>query len=412
MPDNYCGRHLASLYLLLRFLDIIFAMFIEAGKNGPNFIRDIDNYCRVDSKYRGILGVDRTFQLSRCFVTLLTYRHPMLKWKAAEGHPTMFGGVFIHWRGNYEAYYEFFSTIRRKLDCEVPALVVPTQNFGIGSDRERAIMKAAKRIFPEASLVNCTRHLNGDLKRYLIDLGIKKKHRQKLRRDIMGLRESESLDEFDTNRELLGSVIRSRFPRLGDYYDKFSEDLREYVVKPAIKGIIDRDYMTNRNESLNHILRMKTGWRSQDLMSLVRILEGLELAQRTQIRRALSSPGEFELTGPMAKLRVSAARWEQMDFEEKQALEAQFHAGPKVKRIKPQAQGSIRGREAHSRGRPKIKKSKSDPSFERVTSNLNSEFSIPKQKKTALKPNQKRRVRSERTQSHSRSRSGNRKGSY
>ena len=34
MPDIYCGGHLASLYLLLKLLDLIFAMFIDAGKNG------------------------------------------------------------------------------------------------------------------------------------------------------------------------------------------------------------------------------------------------------------------------------------------------------------------------------------------------------------------------------------------
>ena len=34
MRDIHCGGHLASLYLLLKSLGMVFAMFIEAGKNG------------------------------------------------------------------------------------------------------------------------------------------------------------------------------------------------------------------------------------------------------------------------------------------------------------------------------------------------------------------------------------------
>ena len=34
MTDIYFGGHQASLYLLLKLLGIVFAMFIEAGKNG------------------------------------------------------------------------------------------------------------------------------------------------------------------------------------------------------------------------------------------------------------------------------------------------------------------------------------------------------------------------------------------
>ena len=191
-------------------------------------------------------------------------------------------------------------------------------------------------------------------------------------------------------------------------------------------------------------------------MQLVRILQDLELAQRTQIKRALYSPGEFELTGPMANLRVSAATWSQMTYEEKQELEAKFHAGPRVKRKKPRAEeggeggegrgrsrskgmveeGEGKGQRKESRGRKKESKGNAEASVgsdlnqetskrggsrgrgrgqgkgkrqpskektgERVTSTQNPMFSIPPVRKEALKPGQQRRKR---VHSHPRSRS-------
>ena len=59
-------------------------------------IADIRRHCLKTSELKSILGVDRTFNLSRAFVTPMVYRHPDFVWKSkgidrTGHHPTFLG---------------------------------------------------------------------------------------------------------------------------------------------------------------------------------------------------------------------------------------------------------------------------------------------------------------------------------
>ena len=149
------------------------------------------------------------------------------------------------------------------------------------------------------------------------------------------MKSSNSIDIFDHQSKTLGAKIKSKYLEIGWYYDNFIKVLRKYVVIPTLRKETDGNYTTQRSESLNSVLKLRTQWKSQKLIDLLKILQDLEEAQRIQIRRALYSPGEFELAGPMAKLKVSEAQWDEWGREDPQQqliLEAKFHAGPRIKK--------------------------------------------------------------------------------
>ena len=109
------------------------------------------------------------------------------------------------------------------------------------------------------------------------------------------MKSSNSIDIFDHQSKTLGAKIKSKYPEIGWYYDNFIKVLRKYVVIPTLRKETDGNYTTQLSESLNSVLKLRTQWKSQKLIDLLKILQDLEEAQRIQIRRALYSPGEFEL---------------------------------------------------------------------------------------------------------------------
>jgi len=72
--------------------------------------------------------------------------------------------MFIHDCSDYETYSQFFHHLRLKL---------AGTHFGklvIGSDDERALVKAIVSTFPESTHILCTRHLEQNAKQKMTDL--------------------------------------------------------------------------------------------------------------------------------------------------------------------------------------------------------------------------------------------------
>ena len=85
-----------------------------------------------------VLGIDRTFNLGKCFVSSFTYKNLGVYSRKTNDHPLILGPVLLHWDGEAETYSTLFSELKSKLgDGELI----------FGSDEERAIMKAMRHSF-------------------------------------------------------------------------------------------------------------------------------------------------------------------------------------------------------------------------------------------------------------------------
>lgn len=123
----------------------------HTGNCPPSFVvykdrtlQDIKNFCRVNCEHKSVLGMDRTFHLSRCYVTFMVYKQNNLLWSGGQkGSPVFLGPAYIHWKGNYENYFEFFAALKRVLfDQELAGTQMDPTFLNFGSDQEKAVLKA------------------------------------------------------------------------------------------------------------------------------------------------------------------------------------------------------------------------------------------------------------------------------
>ena len=105
----------------------------------PNFIcytenqRD-DSIFFLSQKSEYPIGVDRTFNLGRFFVTALACKNVRLIRADEDGKPLFIGPVFIHRDATFEAYNYFFSTIKESLYSKN---YIGSFDLRLGKDKQR-----------------------------------------------------------------------------------------------------------------------------------------------------------------------------------------------------------------------------------------------------------------------------------
>lgn len=75
-------------------------------------LQEMKMFCSSDATHPSVLGVDRTFNLGPCYVTMLVYHQTNLIRKGTNNHPIMLGPVFLHWDGLYQTYHPPFHTYK------------------------------------------------------------------------------------------------------------------------------------------------------------------------------------------------------------------------------------------------------------------------------------------------------------
>ena len=79
--------------------------------------------------------------------------------------PILLGPLYLHWDVTFHTYQRFFSHLAAVLDHPMHQAELGTNNLIVGSDEEKALVKAVKMSFPQAKLTLCTRHLEKNLKK-------------------------------------------------------------------------------------------------------------------------------------------------------------------------------------------------------------------------------------------------------
>jgi len=69
-------------------------------------LADMRRFCcsAGDASTRSVLGVDRTFNLGPCFVTVVVYTCRAVVRNDTRSHPTFVGSMFLHWDGHSLTY--------------------------------------------------------------------------------------------------------------------------------------------------------------------------------------------------------------------------------------------------------------------------------------------------------------------
>ncbi|KAK7469738.1 hypothetical protein BaRGS_00036269 [Batillaria attramentaria] len=295
---------------------------------------DIANFCASSAIRPTVLGIDRTFNLGPCYLTLFVYKHMNLVRKTTNDHPIMLGPAYLHWDGSYDTYREFLSHVSGSLDTEIGGTQLAVDSgMVIGSDEEKAISKAIARCFPSSSHVLCTRHIVENCKRFLTEkVGMARPERIAVLEKIFGTSGLSSLEtrgDFDLKCLELTNEFRDTCPEFVRYFGNLTEKLFDHVIVPRrTSRWLPVDWTNNITESMNHVIKNRINWTPQKLPDLIDSLHTLVQVQYADARRALRGMGNFMLAPWMFREHaITESQWCRKTACEKEALFKRFLRG-------------------------------------------------------------------------------------
>ena len=198
----------------------------------------------------------------------------------------------------------------------------------IGSDEERALMKAITTAFPEATHTLCTRHLRKNANQKLQDDAVNKQNRDILLGMIFGkdgiinaddtICYEQKCEEFKTYCQGVTETFLSYFEK------KMREPLKVKVNEPFRKNLISAEWTNNNCESINHVLKLSVDWKSKSLLELTVTLERLVNGQYSDMCGALIGTGEFRLAQTHRQFQMTKTEWVEKTKDQRQKIFKKF----------------------------------------------------------------------------------------
>ena len=292
------------------------------------------NYCLLTN---GIIGIDRTVNLGKCFATTIIFKNERLMGTESKKNPMFLGPIFLHWDGKTETYCKFFSHISAKVERNFDPDLKLNEKTIIGSDDEKALLKAIEICFPNARRYLCTKHLEDNVLRYLQDeVEMDAQTRQQAMRDIFGqkgIAAANSSFDFELRcHEFERNVAYEGFQ---NYFSKqLKSRLKNFVSKPRIstenKSISDKLWTNNDAESMNNIINLNINWTPQKLPALIQKLEGMVALQYAGVRASLHGNGNYFLAEDYTHFMHPHHVWVEKTDEEKDEMYRKFLMSNKV----------------------------------------------------------------------------------
>ena len=106
----------------------------------PNVLNDLRNSIGTlsDSPVKG--GIDKTYAISDCLLTLVTYRNQNMYSKKTRKEPLFLAAALLHFDSTYETFKSFFDHLETQLnphgDEDIPGLQILGEAI-FGTDQGR-----------------------------------------------------------------------------------------------------------------------------------------------------------------------------------------------------------------------------------------------------------------------------------
>ncbi|CAG2195107.1 Threonine synthase-like 1 [Mytilus edulis] len=210
----------------------------------------------------------------------------------------------------------FFTHIASVLDTTISDTLLSYSNLVIGSDEEKALVKAIKDSFPTSELTLCTRHLSENVTRHLrTKVGVNDKNAKQILSDLFGdngLIEADTTVDFSTK---VTDIERKYEDLVGPYLtQKVIPTIRDYVYNARkTESRIPLQWKNNNCESINHILKLNQDWKPEKLPELINKIHKEIKLQESLVNGALYGHGDFELSSSAYDIRVICEENETQD---------------------------------------------------------------------------------------------------
>ena len=258
-------------------------------------LNDVERFCTRSDRF-SILGIDPTYNIGPCYVTLTTYRHLHFRTVANE-HPVMIGPILLHQRKEYDSYFPLASHMVQKRKGLKNILV-------IGSDSEKNVYQPFMDILSNPLHQYCNIHIFQNVKEKL--KGHTLLEQKEILRDIFGenrgvtlvkgVVDAESSLEFE-ELFVVFCTKWAKYPTLIDYMKKEKEAIMSTCMRADVRAICGlgyppKPYTQNPNECINRWLKdtLKNN-QCKNLVEVVELLKWKVKQQTIEIIKALSGEG-------------------------------------------------------------------------------------------------------------------------
>ena len=302
------------------------------------FLKDITQLSKGQKPV--ILGVDKTYELSAAFGTILTYRqHNLTNEDSKEKkNPLLIGAVMLHFDSSTETFQSFFNHLRYEMGVAEEDLDINAFEISGGplfsSDQEASLCKAIKNVWPNSTLVYCARHLQDNLERQLKKMNVTNKVRSDLVKAIFqegtGLIYCDEV-EFLEKKTQIQDQFYDIYQR-STYLKKFLLKVKQNVLDPRWQFThLSLSHKNNDSECMNNIIKMKTLRKCLKVPQLIEVFIRIFVMQEKLIKMALQGQGKYSLKPWMSHVACSYDQWITMSDEDQEAKFQKFFKGPKTR---------------------------------------------------------------------------------
>lgn len=309
-----------------------------------------------------VIGVDKTYNLSKMFLTVMSFKHHGIWRKSTRSPPILYGPMALHSFSNTEVFAELLSAVKQALQITDPSELC---KFNFGSDAEKGIVNALKQSFHGASHFLCCRHLKENVKENLKKKSaFKFKKQEIIEQQIFGSNGLVTLTDVDSFNRAWREFISNL-----DNCQEFKNYCTATLYPSLLNGVIIpsektgiKKWTNNNAESINHAIKKAVDWKKGSLMELVNTLNLLVCDQLKNIERALFGFGDFVLAPQWAHYCVSKNIWEKLTQNQKQTKLKTFlqNGKPSFTKVKCSSDGKLTirhnnqcGKKPHQRTRAK-----------------------------------------------------------
>jgi len=212
---------------------------------------------------RSVLSVDRTFNLSSLFVTVMVFKNKKVFRKATQEPPIFIGPMMLHGDGKYGTYHHFFSTINTALTGTiVDSSEVICDGVVTGSDEEQALVSAAKNAFPNSKQLFCMLHPKDNVRHYLTTVGVATATRENVLGRLFGCNGVSEAADAETMDNRIADLLQYVCQNNVDCVTYLQERILPKIVtnnqlKWSETWLGQHQWSNNNCESANHLLKLQ-----------------------------------------------------------------------------------------------------------------------------------------------------------
>ena len=255
----------------------------------------------------------------------------------------------LHWDSQQSTYEEYFDHVRRTMRNQVRETkavkdwkrcgmkidsieIATSEKVLISSDQEKSLVNAVETVWPKATLIFCTRHLEDNLNRFLTGKNVPKDMINLVKNAFFaektGLVFSEASDFPVRKAQLINDIGQLYFEHR--YLKEFCDRIEKNVCAPRWAfNYLSPKHENNMAETMNSVVKRTALFETKKVPYAMQIFINLFVVQDNLAQLALQGQGKVGVRKEVKHVNVvTPAYWNKTKPENQESLVIKLFRGP------------------------------------------------------------------------------------